>query len=259
VTGSIDNNLVKALNVSVDRRIEQILANIGRLRSAKISYSGTQLVANIPEYKLHVYEDGREVFDMAIVVGKESTKTVVFNGNISQIVFSPYWNVPPSIVENEILPAMRGNKNYLKNNGYEVVGREGGLPAIRQKPGAGNSLGKVKFVFPNSHNIYLHDTPAKSIFKMDQRAYSHGCIRVAEPAKLAAYLLRNESSWSAERIRKAMDAGSPQVVKLDNSVPVAITYFTAWVDEDGVMNFREDIYGRDKVSNNTISGVALNK
>ena len=246
VIGSIDAPLVKALNVPVQKRIAQLQSNIQRLESLKINSKGTQLVANIPEYKLHVYENGNEVMNMDIVVGKSSTKTVAFYDQMSHIVFSPYWNVPSSIVRNEILPAMRSNKNYLRNNGYEIVGREGGLPSIRQKPAAGNSLGRVKFLFPNSHNIYFHDTPAKSLFKMDKRAFSHGCVRLSEPEELANYLLRNDPSWNAGKINKAMHSTKEQWVKLSQPVPVAIVYFTAWVDEDGQLNFRDDIYGRDK-------------
>lgn len=246
VIGSVDAPLVKALNVPVEKRIAQIQSNLLRLQNLKIKNEGTQLVANIPEYKLHVYENGQEIFDMAIVVGKESTKTVAFYDQMSHIVFSPYWNVPSSIVRNEIVPAMRSNKNYLRNNGYEIIGQEGGLPSIRQKPGANNSLGRVKFLFPNSHNIYFHDTPARSLFKMDQRAFSHGCVRLAEAEKLANYLLRNDSKWNADKISKAMQSTTEQWVKLSKPVPVAIVYFTSWVDEEGKLNFREDIYGRDK-------------
>lgn len=249
---SVDAPLIKELNVPVQKRIAQLESNIERLRNLKVAGNGTHLVANVPEFKLHVYENGTEVFDMDIVVGGESTKTVMFNGNLSTIVFSPYWNVPASIVRNEILPAMRSNKSYLQNNSYEVVGNEGGLPAIRQRPGAANSLGRVKFVFPNSHSIYFHDTPAKSLFKMERRAFSHGCIRLAEPTKLAEYLLRNQPSWTSAKIRNAMQSGREQPVKMNGSIPVSIVYITAWVDDDGTLNFRDDIYGRDK-------GTASNK
>lgn len=242
---AIDADLVKALNVPVQKRIEQLQVNMERLQSAPPETEGTRLVVNIPEFKLHVYEGSDEVFNMPVVVGKDGTKTVTFNDKMEYIVFSPYWNVPTSIVENEILPAVRRDHTYLKRNGYEIVGHSGGVPDIRQKPGPENSLGLVKFVFPNSHNIYFHDTPAKSLFKFEKRDYSHGCIRLAEPAKLANYLLQNSSGWTPERIREAMHSGRQQVVKLPHAVPVYITYFTAWVDQDNVLNFREDIYGHD--------------
>jgi len=165
---------------------------------------------------------------------------------LNQVVFSPYWNVPPSIVQKEILPEIEKNPNYLESQNMEVTGTdEDGLPEIRQKPGEKNSLGKVKFLFPNSFNIYFHDTPAKELFNRSKRAYSHGCIRLAEPEKMAQYLLRNDPEWTPERISDAMNSGKEKFVKLKDPVPVFITYYTAWVDEYGKMNFREDIYGHD--------------
>jgi murein L,D-transpeptidase YcbB/YkuD len=127
----------------------------------------------------------------------------------------------------------------------EQVGTEGGLPVIRQKPGPKNSLGKVKFLFPNSFNIYFHDTPAKSLFSQDKRAYSHGCIRLAEPEKMARYLLRDNPEWTPEKISEAMNAEKEQYVKLKKPVPVIISYYTSWVDENGLLNFRDDIYKHD--------------
>lgn len=244
--GVVDALLVKQLNVSVEDRIQQLLVNMQRLQSSPSSTSGTRLVANIPEYKLHVYEGSDEVFDMDIVVGAETHQTEVFNDEMTYIVFSPYWNVPSSIVENEILPAMESNPNYLRNNGYEITGYENGLPVIRQKPGPHNSLGQVKFVFPNDKGIYFHDTPAKGLFQYPKRTFSHGCIRLAQPAKLAAYLLRNSKQWTSEKIKKAMNSGVEQTVKLPQAVGVSLTYFTAWIDNEGQLQLREDIYGLDK-------------
>jgi murein L,D-transpeptidase YcbB/YkuD len=251
--GVIDAPLMKELNVPLGKRIEQLQANLERLKTQPAITPGTRLVANIPEFKLHVYEGERHVFEMAIVVGTETNKTVAFNDEMTQIVFSPYWNVPPSIVQNEILPAMRKNRNYLRQNGYEQTGMEGGAPAIRQKPGPKNSLGLVKFVFPNSHSIYFHDTPAKSLFEVRKRTFSHGCIRLAEPARLAQYLLRNDKYWTPERIHQAMHSGKEQAVALKQPVAVSITYFTAWVDEEGLLNFREDVYGKDKEMSNKVA------
>jgi murein L,D-transpeptidase YcbB/YkuD len=244
--GVVDAQLIKALNVSLDHRLKQLQINMNRLSKVSNVTEGTWLVANIPEFKLHVYENGQHVFDIDIVVGTQSNKTVIFNNEMKQVVFSPYWNVPPSIIKEEILPAMRKNKNYLSANGYEQVGTEGGLPKIRQKPGNRNSLGLVKFLFPNSHNIYFHDTPAKSLFQLPKRTFSHGCIRLAEPKKLAEYLLRNNPEWTSDKIEKAMNGGKELAVNLSKPVPVSISYFTAWVDQEGVLSFREDVYGLDK-------------
>lgn len=250
--GVVDALLLKQMNIPVEVRIQQLLVNMERFRKTS-SATGTRLVVNIPEYKLHVYEGDEHVFDMDIVVGSEKTQTVTFNDEMTNIVFSPYWNVPSSIVRNEILPAMRKNKNYLRNNGYEITGYENGLPKIRQRPGVGNSLGQVKFVFPNEHGIYLHDTPAKSLFQYPKRTFSHGCIRLAEPAKLAQYLLRNAPGWTIEKIEKAMNAGDEQWVKLPVPVSVSLTYVTAWVDNEGLLQLRQDIYGLDKREANKVA------
>jgi len=251
--GVVDALLIKQLNVPVEERIQQVLLNMQRLKNNPTASNGTVLIVNIPEYKLHVYEGTQHVFDMDIVVGSEKNQTVTFNDEMTNIVFSPYWNVPPSIVANEILPAMKRNKSYLRNNGYEITGYENGLPVIRQKPGSNNSLGQVKFVFPNEHGIYLHDTPAKGLFEYPKRAFSHGCIRLAEPAKLAAYLLRNVPGWTEEKIKKAMNSGKEQWVKLPVVVSVSLSYYTAWVDNEGLLQLRQDIYGLDKKSMNNVA------
>jgi murein L,D-transpeptidase YcbB/YkuD len=244
--GVADAQLIKELNIPVEKRIEQLQVNMERLSAAPVHGGGTYLVANIPEFKLHVYEGDQHVFDMDIVVGKESSKTVTFNDEMQYIVFNPTWNVPPSIVKNELLPSMRRSSTYLRRNGYVRTGTENGLPVIKQLPGEQNSLGKVKFVFPNSHNIYFHDTPAKSLFALRKRAFSHGCVRLAEPEKLAAYLLRNKAGWSEDKVWDAITSGKEQSVPLPVAVPVSIAYYTAWVDGDGLVHFREDIYGHDK-------------
>jgi murein L,D-transpeptidase YcbB/YkuD len=204
------------------------------------------IVANIPEFKLHVFDSGKMVFDMNIVVGKTGTSTVVFSDELKYIVFSPYWNIPTSIVRGEIQPAMERNPNYLATKNMEQTGISNGLPVIRQKPGGSNSLGRVKFIFPNNYNIYFHDTPAKSLFAREKRAFSHGCIRLAEPKKMAEYLLRHQPEWTTEKISAAMRTDKEKWVTLKDPVPVFISYFTAWVDNDGLLNFREDIYGHDK-------------
>jgi murein L,D-transpeptidase YcbB/YkuD len=221
--------------------------------------SDNLIVVNIPEYVLHMYEGKNKVWDMNVVVGKVGHNTMMFNGDLNQIVFSPYWNVPPSIVKNEILPAMGRNPNYIASQNMEVTGNSGGLPEVRQKPGQGNALGKVKFLFPNSFNIYFHDTPSKSLFDREKRAFSHGCIRLSDPTKMAEYLLRNQSEWTPEKIQEAMNAGTEKYVKLQKPVPVIITYYTAWVDDKGRMNFRDDIYKHDdKLAKKMFNTPAIN-
>jgi len=245
-SGNISDSLIKEMNVPVEKRIQQLLMNMDRMRWLANNPTGNLIVVNIPEFVLHVYEGKNKIYDIDVVVGKEGHNTMMFNGDLNQVVFSPYWNVPPSIVAKEILPAMEKNSHYLAKENMEITGNEDGLPVIRQKPGAGNALGKVKFLFPNSFNIYLHDTPAKSLFNKDKRAYSHGCIRVREPEKLANYVLRNQPEWTPEKISEAMNSGEEKYVKVKDPIPVVVTYYTAWVDENGRLNFREDIYGHDE-------------
>lgn len=243
--GIITSVLIKEMNVPAEKRLQQIFMNMDRMRWLANEPKGNLIVVNIPEFVLHVYEGKKKAFDINVVVGKEGHNTMMFNGDLNQVVFSPYWNVPPNIVRDEILPSMKRNPNYLAGQNMEITGNEDGLPSIRQKPGGKNALGKVKFLFPNSFNIYFHDTPAKSLFSQDKRAYSHGCIRLSEPAKLANYVLRNQPEWTPEKIEEAMNSGEQKFVNVKNPIPVVITYYTAWVDENGQINFREDIYGHD--------------
>ncbi len=244
-TGIVNAALIKELNIPVTERIKQILINMDRMRWMPEA-DGDLFLVNIPEFKLKAFEKNKEVFNMRVVVGKEGHNTMMFKGDMNQVVFSPYWNLTPDIVRDEIVPAMNRNPNYLAQHNMEIVSQGGGLPVIRQLPGEGNSLGKVKFLFPNSFNIYFHDTPAKSLFANDKRAYSHGCIRLSEPQKLAEYVLRNQPEWTTDRIVEKMNEGKETFVKLEKRIPVIISYYTAWVDERGVLNFRDDIYGYDK-------------
>lgn len=244
--GIVTPALVKEMNVPALKRVEQILINMGRMRWMLNNSDGNLITVNLPEFVLHVYEGKTKKFDMNVVVGKEGHNTTIFTGNLNQVVFSPYWNVPYDIVEKEILPSIEKNPDYLAENKMEKVGEPvDGIPTVRQLPGPKNSLGKVKFLFPNSFDIYFHDTPAKGLFSKDKRAYSHGCIRLSDPVKMANYLLRNQPEWTPEKIDEAMNSGQEQFVKLKAPVPVLITYNTVWVDENGVLNFRDDIYGHD--------------
>lgn len=241
--GPVNDTLINILNVPVEKRMAQILVNMNRMQWAP-QQADQYIEVNIPAFMLHVFEGGKKAFDMPVVVGKEGTNTMMFTGDLNQIVFSPYWNIPSSIVKEEILPAMKENPGYLKSKNMEIV-EQGEVPTIRQLPGKENSLGKVKFLFPNSFDIYFHDTPAKGLFAKEKRAFSHGCIRLADAQKMAAYLLRDDPEWTRDKIAKAMNAGKEQHVKLKNEVPVRINYYTAWADDNGRMHFREDVYGHD--------------
>ncbi|MEO7307933.1 MAG: L,D-transpeptidase family protein [Ferruginibacter sp.] len=247
-TGILTDGLLKDMNVPVLNRIKLLLLNMGRMQWMINEPKGQMIVVNIPEFILHVKDGATKVFDMNVVVGKDGHNTMMFTGNLNQVVFSPYWNVPSSIVKKEIMPAMNRNGNYLASHHMEITGHEGGLPVIRQLPGEDNSLGRVKFLFPNSFNIYFHDTPAKTLFEKDKRAFSHGCIRLSDPVKMANYLFQGEPEWTAEKIDSAMNSGKEKYVKLKKPVPVLITYYTAWVDENGALHFADDIYGHDEVA-----------
>ncbi len=244
--GTINAELIKQMNVPAKERLEQILINMDRMRWMPQKPTGELITVNIPEFVLHITNGKEKVHDMNVVVGKEGTTTMMFNGDLNQVVFSPYWNVPPSIVRKEILPAMEKNPGYLAAKNMETTGEEGGLPVVRQKPGGSNALGRVKFLFPNSFNIYFHDTPEKSLFEKDKRAYSHGCIRLSDPVWMANWLLRDDPQWTPEKIDAAMNSGDEKFVKLKKPVPVIIMYYTAWVDQNGQLNFRDDIYKHDE-------------
>ncbi|MFS8083086.1 MAG: L,D-transpeptidase family protein [Ginsengibacter sp.] len=244
--GKISKDLLMRVNINPKERLKQILINMNRMRWLPVKPPGKLALVNIPEFVLHMYDGPKEVFSMPVVVGKEGHNTVLFSDRLTTIVFSPYWNVPPSIVKKEVVPGMQKDPNYLEAHNMETTGNEGGLPVVRQKPGDKNSLGKVKFLFPNIFNIYFHDTPAKSLFSKDQRAYSHGCIRLSDPTKMAEYLLQDDKAWTPEKINEAMNSGNEKFVQVKDPVPVFITYYTAWVDKNGQLNFRDDIYGHDK-------------
>ncbi|MEP6700309.1 MAG: L,D-transpeptidase family protein [Bacteroidota bacterium] len=238
--GIITANLIKDMNVPAKQRLMQILVNMDRMRWMPQKPTGNLIIVNLPEFMMHVYDGKEKLFDMVVVVGQVGHNTMMFNGDLNQIYFSPYWNIPASIIEKEINPAIARNPNYLDSKNMERVGS-----GIRQRPGPGNALGKVKFIFPNSFNIYFHDTPSKSLFTKDKRAFSHGCIRLKEPKKMAEWLLRNDPNWNSEKIDSAMNQTKEKLVKLKDAVPVFIIYYTSWVSDDGELNFRDDVYDHD--------------
>jgi len=245
-TGIITDTIIRSLNIPVLVRMQQLILNLNRMQWMPAVRNTNYISVNIPEFMLSVFENNNKVFDMPVVVGKEGTSTTMFNGDLNQIVFSPYWNIPASIVQREILPALKLDKDYLKKHNMEVTGKNDSLPVIRQLPGKDNGLGKVKFLFPNRYDIYFHDTYAKDIFTKQKRTSSHGCIRLADAEKMANYLLRNNSDWTPAKVHTAMNATKEQFVKVSPPVPVMITYFTSWVDENGQLNYRDDIYSHDK-------------
>lgn len=244
--GVVGGATLRALNVPPSERLRTMLVNIERLRWMPEETPPGALLVNIPEFRLHVYEDHREVMSMRIVVGAHATRTVVFASTLTSIVLSPSWTVPWSITRKEIMPAMRRDPDYLRKNEMEIVGGTAARPVIRQKPGEANPLGRAKFVFPNGFDIFMHDTPAQALFEQEKRAFSHGCIRLNEPRPLAEYLLHDAPEWSPERIEAVMLGEVETTVKVPTPRPVLVVYFTAWVDAEGRLNFRDDIYGHDR-------------
>ncbi|AXG75274.1 L,D-transpeptidase [Flavobacterium arcticum] len=240
---NITSSLVKELNISVEERIKTISVNMERCRwiTPKINTAKEYIAVNIPSYRLHYFQDGKPELISRVVVGKELNKTVVFSGEMSYIAFSPYWNIPKSILENEIKPKIAKDDNYLAKHNMEWVGNR-----VRQKPGGNNSLGLVKFMFPNSNNIYLHDTPAKSLFNKDERAFSHGCVRVEKARELAIAITKKHGDWNEDKVDKAMHASKENIFNIKDKIPVYIAYFTAWADKDGNVAFYDDIYNRDE-------------
>jgi L,D-transpeptidase YcbB len=244
--GVVGPNVLGALNVPPAERLRTMLVNMERLRWVPEHQPPNALVVNIPEFRLRVFEDDREVMSMRIVVGAHATRTVIFTATLTTLVLSPTWTVPASITRNEVLPAMRRDPAYLRRNNMEIVGGTDAAPVIRQRPGADNALGRVKFVFPNSYGIFMHDTPARSLFERDQRAFSHGCIRLSQPRELAEYLLRNDPAWPPDRMLEVMLSERETSVPLRERRPVMVVYFTSWVDREGLLHFREDVYGHDR-------------
>ena len=240
-SGVINTAVLNQLKRKIQSRIDQMLVNLERIKWVPLQPQTDYILVNIPEFRLHTYEKGNYQWSMNVVVGKAIHSTVIFTGTLKHVVFAPYWNVPPGIMKDEILPAIKRDKNYLAKHRMEWNGGN-----VRQKPGPGNSLGQVKFLFPNSYNIYLHDTPAKDLFGESKRAFSHGCVRLGEPRKLAEWILRNEANWTSEKIKTAMNSTRERFVAVREDIPVFIGYFTSWVDRNGKLNFREDIYGHDK-------------
>jgi murein L,D-transpeptidase YcbB/YkuD len=257
-SGLLTKETIKAINIPLKLRIKQILVNMERSRWLPVSLKGDYLAVNIPEFKLHVYHSDSLLWSCNVVVGQAIHQTSIFYGEVRYLVFSPYWNIPQSIVRNEIVPGIKKDHDYIVTHQMEITGYSEGLPIIRQKPGPMNSLGLVKFLFPNSYNIYLHDTPTKSLFGETSRAFSHGCIRVMEPVKLAGFLLKNNEVWNARKIDRAMNSGKEQYITIQHKVPVFIAYFTAFTDRNGLLNFRKDIYNLDdRLANMIISGTGV--
>lgn len=255
--GIVDAETVRALNVPVAARIRAIELNLERWRWLPDPMPPRYLLVNVPDFRLEAIENGKPVFSMRVVVGGPDNKTPIFADQMTHVVFSPYWNVPPRIATEETIPRAASDPGFLARNNMEVVSPSGDIVEpdsvdwssatgfrIRQRPGSNNALGGVKFIFPNNFDVYLHDTNATKLFDRIERGLSHGCVRVEEPHKLAHYVLRDQPEWTAEAIAAAMQSGQEKHVKVSAPIPVFILYKTAWVHDGGV-RFLKDLYGHD--------------
>lgn len=226
------------LNRTAEDQIRKIEVNLERWRRMPPDLGKRHVLVNIAAFRLDAVEDGRSVLDMRVIVGQRHTRTPVLSSAIERVVLNPSWYVPASIASKELRPKGR---SYLRRNGYQVL--PGGK--LVQRPGAGNSLGRVKFQFPNRFRVYLHDTPSRSLFDRAVRALSHGCVRLERPADLAAWALRDNPQWTPEAIQAAIDSGRERAVTLPEPIPVHIAYWTAWVDDYGTLRFGPDVYNQD--------------
>ncbi|HMA22316.1 MAG TPA: L,D-transpeptidase family protein [Gemmatimonadaceae bacterium] len=241
VDSMLGKETVDALNQSAVYRASQIAANLERLRWLPRTFGSRYIYVNVPAFRLEAYDKGQKALDMKVIVGQdyEDKATPVFSDVMETVVFRPYWNVTPDIAAKEIFPKMNADPGYLAAHHYELY-KEGGETRVRQKPGEDNSLGYVKFLFPNDFNIYLHDTPNHELFEKDVRAFSHGCIRVEKPSDLAQWVL----GWDAAKVDAAMHGSDNNAVKVPQKIPVYIVYGTAYI-RDGQLYFGNDLYDRD--------------
>ena len=256
--GVIAAGVVAEMNVPIAKRIRQLELNLERWRWLPRSLGERHILVNVPEYRLEVREGNQVPLSMRVVVGKKDTPTPIFDDEMTHVIFSPYWNVPPEIAQGETLPEILKDPGFLARSNMEIVDTSGkpvdpasvdfaDIPnyRFRQRPGAENALGLVKFMFPNQHNVYLHDTPTDSLFARASRSFSHGCVRLEQPLALAQYVLRDQPEWSKERIEQAMQAGNERTIKLRRPLPVYLVYWTARVTGEGVVQFRNDVYDID--------------
>jgi len=264
--GRLTAQTIADMNVPLSTLVRQMQLTLERWRWLPVGLHDAPLVANIPEFRVRGYDENYKIaLSMNVVVGKAyGHDTPVFSDTMQYVIFRPYWNVPYSIARGEFFKRIERDPDYLTKKGFEVVDNRQNVVAsgpvssdvlaqlragklfIRQNPGPKNSLGLVKFIFPNSYNIYMHDTPEQEFFSKSRRDFSHGCIRLEKPAEMAVWVLRdNPGNWNMERVRAAMNGAPNQQVNLTHPIPILIVYGTVIVSEDGVVHFYDDIYGQD--------------
>jgi murein L,D-transpeptidase YcbB/YkuD len=258
--GNIGPQTLAMMNVTVGARIKQILVNMERLRWLPQRFSPYYLLVNISDFSLSVFDNYKEEGTYPVIVGRSYRQTPVFHSTMRYLVFNPVWTIPATVLKNDIIPEVQKNPDYLNEKHitvYDAAGKEQATNQIdwndekvyqyiyRQAPGGDNSLGMVKFMFPNQYDVYLHDTPHRDLFQRSERTFSSGCIRVEHPLDLAAYLLRNQDDWTQDKIDQTVASGQTTKVILKQQPEVYLLYLTAWTDAQGNMQFRNDIYQRD--------------
>ena len=274
IDGVVGSSTLSVLNISVEDRIEQIKFNMERWRWLPQDLGERYLMVNTANFELDIIEDGQSVTSSRAIVGKKKRPTPALSRKITYMELNPYWNIPHNIALNDILPCIKKDPNYLKDKNirvfenwedgareinpesidWDTVTKENFVYKLRQDPANSNALGRVKFIFPNEFSIYLHDTPARELFNKTKRTFSSGCIRIEKPMELAAYLLADNSKWTFEKLTDALNSKKNRTILLSDPMNIHILYWTAWVDKDGTVNFRDDIYGRDRQLN-----IALNE
>jgi L,D-transpeptidase YcbB len=264
-TGTVDLPTRAALNVTVEERIAQLQLNLDRWRMLPAQLGPSYILVNVAGFELDVVDANRSILEMRVVVGQEANQTPVFADTMQYMVVNPYWNVPESIRNKEIIPALQKDPSYLDRHNMELVTRGSDVAvvdhrsidwdevdaanfpyAVRQRPGRSNALGRVKFVLPNNMNIYLHDSPADQLFARTRRAFSHGCIRLEKPLELARLILQRCTDRSPDNLDGLLATGREKTITLDRQIPVYILYFTAWAEDHGGVRFHPDVYGRDE-------------
>ncbi|CUV65693.1 putative ErfK/YbiS/YcfS/YnhG family protein [Sulfurovum sp. enrichment culture clone C5] len=260
-SGTIDDRTFKALGESVDKRISKIRLNMDRMKWLNHRFEPRSIMINIPDFKLTFIENGKVKKEMKVITGSKNHRTPIFSNRVSNIVLNPYWNVPQSIIQKEMIPKLLRNPGAMGGQGIEVYQggskinpasvnwnqyRGGNVPfRFAQPPGMRNALGKIKFLFPNNFAVYMHDTPTKNLFNKDVRAFSHGCIRLGEPMELFKIFASFDSAINLAHANKVLKGNSETNIALKNSIPVDIVYLTCWMNQDGELQFREDVYGYD--------------
>lgn len=265
IDGAVGPATRSALNVPIEERIDQIKLNMERWRWLPDDLGNPHVLVNIADFWLRVVEDGRPALQMRVVAGKPYRQTPVFSDQISYLVFNPYWHVPARLAAQDKLPEFKRNPDLVSKQGFELFQGWGADAAsvdpstvdwsslsssnfpyrLRQRPGPYNALGEVKFMFPNAHNVYLHDTPSRSLFGQTERSFSSGCIRVEHPLELARVLLKYNDGWTSDRIHATVEKSTEETVVLRRKVPVHLLYWTAWMEDGETVHFRKDVYQRD--------------